>query len=344
MNMSKKQFNLFPLLLLTVALSSCGISKDNVFDYRAYDTGDFNGNYYTTFDSRLKGDKVLEEIRYTGTFIRNLSSLEEHVNEKESSSIDFYAKDEKGNQLDKPLIWNYAGTNVSESAPNGKEQFFGATHSISYGRGGDSSFAEGVLSKLYDGIVSCSGRKAQSRVQITSEGLGTLLPKQINKARYMSIALRGATDFDQVTRKLGQEASIKMNHVIDLKITLYKKNLVNGTYQPYSFIFNDVDVATDNCEEYYVESYKKPEGASGTHCLSFYFNECVKEGTSDEKFNVNDLIGVCAYSITYNLHPSQVTYGANTYDIVASKDEFTTENIHYGLMLYEIMMPGVTWR
>ena len=333
----KKQFSkAFLLPILFSCLTGCALSSNNLYDYNAYDKGSFKLNYYTHYDSVLKSNKVLEEKVYSINVTKGLNDLELKNSAKYQNIDDFYKLNSDKSDDSNKLVWSRYG-NISEAAPDGKEDFFGATHSISFGRNGDASFARGVLSKLYDGRVSCSGKYAQSRVQIGEEGFGTVLPKQINSARYMSIALRGATDFDEITHK---QAKLGANNVIDLKLTLYKRDLVNNTYQPYSFVMKDLYVVTDNQNDLDgILPADKTIGLSDTHCFTFFFDEGIDE--DNNKFDMSNLDGVGAYSISYTLHPTQKEYEGHTYDFVTKGDQ---DGIHYGLLLYEVMMPGVTWR
>lgn len=346
-----KKFKYFTLPIL-FCLASCGINSNNIFDYNAYNRGVFKLNYYDIFDSRLKGDKVLDEEIYYVNPIKGLDNLETKVFNTTLQKDEFYKKDSTEYSEENKLIWTQQYSNYSKTAPNGNEEYFGATNSIAFGRNGDSSFAKGIISKLYDGRISCSGKYAESRVQIAEQGFGTTLPKQIKHLNYLSISLRGGTDFDELQKGSGVIESLGFNHVIDLKVTLYKKELVNNTYKPYSFVMNDLPIVTDNQNEltFVKEDPSNPYskliptndstiGSSGTHCISIFFMDAKDE--NNNPFNLKNLEGVAAYSITYTLHPTSRIYNGTTYDIVTDPN---ADAIHYGLLLYEIMMPEVIWR
>jgi hypothetical protein len=93
----------------------------------------------------------------------------------------------------------------------------------------DSSFNNGLLSKLYNGQVYCLGLHAKALVQLKEEGLDASLPKKLVSGDYFLMSFRGGSLFG--------EARITK---IDLTIKFYKGS------ESYVLTFNDLAEWTDN--------------------------------------------------------------------------------------------------
>lgn len=316
----KKRIAIVMLPLLALSLASCMGDVSELYANNPYDTGNFLGNYYESWSDELMSDNLLATKSYEVSYYTSFAEFK-------SATPDFQ---EFSNSKGEALVWNMAGTNVSYSAPEGSDIFFGATKSLAYGEEGRQEFANGVVSKLFDGRVSCSGGQAKSRIQITENGFGSLLPLELStySSSYIALALRGATDCENGFG-YGLDNS-KRYTTIDLNLTFYVYNYSLSKYQPYTFKLKDLNLTTDN---YNIPGVCESEGSSSigysdTHMISFYLDGVT--GLEDKA-----LTRASAFSFTYTLHD-------NLLDIPLSSNPQDSGN-HYGLMLYEMMMPHSSW-
>lgn len=305
--------NIFKLILpiICLSLTSCMGDVSELYGPNAYKTSNFVSNYYEAYSSDLINAKYKEDKTYTvNKVLNNYDDLYYKLN---GNVDDFYSRKDHT----KKLMWNYSGTIYSEAAPNGVDNYFGATHSLAFGKAGNSAFAKGYVSKLYDGRVSCSGYYAGSRVQLTEKGYGTTFPMELASYRYITLALRGASDI---------ENGLGYFTTIDLNVSFYVYDHAAREYQRYNFLINNLNLSTDNLE---IDGSAVSENGSKTHMISFLFSEV--EGLENDA-----LTRANAMSISYKLHTEGLPKPVTT-------DPKATGN-HYAVMLYEVMLPLSTWR
>ena len=318
----KKFRKYFPLL--AILLSSCNGQIKELYDPYDYNGALFTDNYYEVWNKKISDSK--QSINYSVTdYQTSLSSLKTKCFEKSiyGNGIDFvedfnsqtYFNEDKSPT---PLIWSTKGTVLSDNAPIGNEIYYGATHSLSFGRNGRSEFAHGITSKLFDGRVSCSGYKALSRIQASEAGFGFELPLKLQECHYLVLALRGATDIVG-----GLSTSVE----IDLTISFYVNDELTNQYQPYSFIIANLPITVDNRKD--LENNVTYEEESQTQCISFFFDDI-------EGFDKNLIKNASGLSFTYELHENR-----KHIELVTDKKIDTN---HFGLMLYELLLPNSLWK
>lgn len=208
------------LLFLPPLLIGCSKTKE-LYPGNAYDTGNFETNYYLEHNNV---DKLItsEPTNY------------EIGSEKYSISNPSYGKAldglRFGDQLNKEgelLEWN-----IDEPIEdNGKG--YGPTKNLTTI---DDKFAYGVLSRLYDGRVRCDGYYAKSRLQIDKTGYSTFFPKEMIDAKYMAIALRGDVNAEGFKNSLA---------AVNITVSLYKHNTNSEVNDKYNINFVNVPTPTN---------------------------------------------------------------------------------------------------
>lgn len=180
----------------------------------------------------------------------------------------------------------------------------------------DNSFAYGFLSRLYDGRVRCDGLYAKSRVQLNKTGYGTYFPKELTNASYFAMAIRGETDCE------GYEYT---SAIVNLRLSLYRHISNSKECDLVSFSINNVSMPTNT------------HGISSL--LTFYFPEVM--GETYQQY----LEGVVGMSLDFELVnlPPKVATDPENYGVPVD-DMSDTENPHFALMLYEVMLPKSSWR
>jgi hypothetical protein len=304
--------NVFKLLLplICLSLTSCMGDVSELYGQNAYDSSLFINNYYQDYSQKLLDGKYKEDKNFeVNKVIKSYNELYVKLN---GNYDDFNSRKSSGEQL----MWNYPGTIYSDIAPQGVDTYFGATHSLAFGKNGNSAFARGYTSKLYDGRVSCSGGHALSRVQLSEKGYGTVFPLELSSYRYITLALRSATDI---------EGGLGTYSTIDLTVTFYVFDYTNHEYQRYNFLLNDLNLTTDNLE---VPGVATSEGGSQTQMISFLFSEV--SGLEN-----NALYRASAMSMSYTLKDNSLSIPLTTNP--------KEEGNHYAVMLYEVLLPLSTW-
>ena len=293
------------LLSFLPLLVSC--SKTNeLYSKGAYDTGNFETNYYLEHNNVDKIDiKSSESFDASKvTFISNPT-----FGKKLDGLIDddqcVVTLDENGNEQKSQLEWNL------DTPHSDKNIGYGPTKNLT---SIDESFSYGFLSRLYDGRVRCDGYYAQSRVQINKTGYSTYFPKELKSARYFAVALRGQTSCKGYSNEIAD---------VDVTLKFYKHN-----------------VNEKACEEYVVTSknVQIPTNTGGYSSLMlFYFIDVF--GLQYQNY----LDGIVAMSMSFSLNSlsgsdeDKLTYG------VPVDDMADQNNPHFALMLYEVMLPDSIW-
>lgn len=225
----KKCFKLLILPAIACLLSSCGQSVKELYKSDEYITGDFNSNYYTSWNGVENINPIHENVYEVEPSIHEkrsekIDGLKTYINEKGVLSGDQY--DEDGN------IYSWI-----DDDPQTK-----STNPIGYGPNKclsqiDKSFSYGYLSKLYDGRVRCDGYYAKSRVQLNKTGYATFFPKALYSYKYLAFALRGGTTC---------ERSFDTNPLLDIKLSLFVHSPIDNTYDKFVFDMKNIPIQTNN--------------------------------------------------------------------------------------------------
>lgn len=292
-------------VLLPLFLSSC--SKTNeLYTGGAYDTGNFETNYYLEHNNvdKLKIGNVITKDASSVTHISNPSrnSFIEGLNPTDQT---YFYKDKNGNEQSSFLEWN-------DDIPHDDFGFgYGPTKNlISI----DNSFAYGFLSRLYDGRVRCDGYYAESRVQINKTGFSTFFPKELKQATYFGLSLRGQTSCEGFEYSLAD---------INLNIKFYKHNVLKEE--------NDLI-------EININNLQAPSNTHGASSLMlFYFIDVF--GLEYQKY-IEDIIAISIDFSLNSINGSSVDFSKYGTPVDDKDDQ---NNPHFALMLYEMMLPDSIW-
>lgn len=171
----------------------------------------------------------------------------------------------------------------------------------------DKSFAYGYLSKLYDGRVRCDGYYTRSRVQLNKTGYATFFPKALSTYKYFGMAVRGGTGAKY-------DHSYNLDCKVNFHVSFYVRDMEKNTYTQFVFDLNNIKVKTN--------------AGGRTDFINFYYEDVLGE-------NWNTMLNnATAMSITYEL-------ASSPYDDLV--DDMTSEDCHFCIMLYEVMLPESTW-
>ena len=198
-----------------------GCSKTNeLYPGNAYDTGNFETNYYLEHNNvdKLTTNEAKDFNVTENYFISNPAY---------GQAIEGLRFGDQLSDDDKFLEWNI------DVPIEDRGTGYGPTKNLTTI---DDSFAYGVLSKLYDGRVRCDGYYAKSRLQINKTGYSTFFPKEMIDGKYMAIALRGDVNADAFKHSAAS---------VDLTVSLYKHNTNSNVNDKYNINFVNVDVPTN---------------------------------------------------------------------------------------------------
>ena len=288
----KSRFNrkaLIALPLVVLSLVSCKEDVSEVYGAHPYDTSSFIDNYFVGRDD-FKDKRV-------GTTALSLDAANVFAGLNESGVYAGFTPaktkypgmfvDKNGNALattgnDESLYndWN-AETLTSDEKFIGHA--FGRTLCLAKT---DSSFKNGVLSKLYDGQLHCNGCYSKARVQLTSDGYAGLFPKTMESADYLVLVGRWADN------SLGIEDT---DVTVDIKVSFYKKNGAS---------FDEYDVTMPQIP------FEKNGGGSNTTLFGLKFSDALPSF---------DLSGIVGMGVSF----TNVQGGGSDY--VGGKVTFTKE-------------------
>jgi hypothetical protein len=284
-----KKLYLFFIPLMCLLLASC-VDPKSLYEGDAFNTDTFAGNYYEDANAGYKvWNEKLSQSNLADPVVYDVSE-EERINSY--NDIQFADKmDDQGNILDYELDTPHIDNGVG----------YGPTKNLTTI---DDSFADGFLSRLYDGRLKCDGYYANSRVQLKESGYATLFSKELTSYNYFAMSFRGGTDYDHS----GNETHYSQ---LDVTITFYVYDSSNDLYTPYVFNLLDMDdVFTDS-------------GGSNVVLKGFYFDTVLGE-------NADILKRTSAMSITYHVDSCYAW-------------DLGNEEANFAMMLYEILLPGSTW-
>lgn len=300
------------LILLPILLGSCSKTKE-LYDKDAYNSTDFIENYYTEKNNVDKVSVIKEELIEASNENVYLSSFSSFESGKHLNGL-------KGNdQYDE----NYNLLEWGKDTPKVDLDGYGPAKCLTRI---DNAFADGFLSRLYDGRVRCDGLYQHSRVQLSESGYATFFSKELISAKYFAMSMFNKTSPNTNSAFGGCLANM------DLEISFYQHTSNNNEYNKFI-----VDI----------KNYDIPIDAGGEASLMlFYFSDIF--GNDYLKY----LNGVTAMSFSYKIN--KIKPGANVaseaFDNVIEKygiptsDNNVEATTHMALMLYEVLIPDSSWR
>ena len=306
MKNNKHKFILLPIFF---ALSSCGYGLKEIYPGDAYASGDFQKDYYKVWNEKI--DKRSGKCMIIRSETYELSSDTDYVfTEYDDPNFRLVDRD------------SFTNLNYEEDYyPNDENKYlgtgYGPTKKLSRI---DDSFRYGYLSKLYDGQLFCHGRYQYARVQIDESGFGALFAKETNLNTYFALNFKASYDYTKYevvdyepygTTNVPNGILTKVN----LKISFYCKE--DKGYVQKTFTYPMENIVTNGSER--PSSY------------SFF-------GFRTTNY---DLSRVAGYSIEFDFDRDDIT--ANPMKELKDKNG-NPYQLDYSLMLYEVFMPGTTWR
>lgn len=287
--MKKHLIKYIALLTPMTLLTSCGFGLKELAIGNAYNSTDWNENYYRVWDDKI--DVHSENNKITDVIEKDLNK---------DSDLVFTSYEDNAFLLCEPNARDYVYESdlISDTS-------YGRNHNMS---SIDNSFKYNVTSKLFDGTLFCGGRYEKARVQVgptnnvgeperVKDGFGRLFKKELRTADYFAINFKCATDY-----KTNKSISIPRHYCsIKLKISFFLKNDHGYTQSIVKYDLDNVPANTgdsDRKNDYYFFGFKLKNN-EGDHYLDI--SRCA--GIAVQYDLVED-----TYSSTYNLGHSIFLY------------------------------------
>ena len=222
-------------MMMSSLLVCCNKTKE-LYAQGAYDTGNFDTDYYLEYNNIDKVD-ISKEQSYT------LEGLEVSSPGPKERLENIARKDQTvdGTEDGELLDW------FEDNPKTGVGTKFGPTKSMNKI---NNKFSYGILSKLYDGRVHCDGYYAKSRVQLNKTGFGTFFPAELKSAKYFGVSVRSKVGVDGFKNSLA---------TVNFHFSFYRHITNSTSYEKYN-----VDVPSVNI--------KVADGAAKGQLLAFYFD------------------------------------------------------------------------
>ena len=312
--MNFKKMNFMSLILFAITLSSCGYGLKEYYSGDAYNSGNFQKDYYRVWDKRIDSSNeknsivdssvnaLSEDIDYV---FENYNDLNFRLCDQESQSSLTFADDYYGGEPDYYLNVGYGPTKKLSRT--------------------ESSFKYGYLSKLFDGQMFCHGRFQLARVQIDEGGFGAIFNKETDNLDYIAMSFKASYDYThsgeydfnndgQVTQSENVPSGIRTG--VNLKVSLYSK--VDKGFEKNTFTYKVNDIITNGSENPLDPPYKFFGFRLGNHHLS----------------------RVCGISIEFDFDRTNETDNPLYY---LKDGNGQAVALDYSLMLYEVFLPNTTW-
>lgn len=292
--MNKKRLICLALPLVAISLASCA-DTDELYPYNLYvgGEGSFERNRYDIWDSELLADdletasskEVASDKRFAAggddPFYKHsgygMDDFKRLSTEKGRSKTDYYNGDTE-------LEWLYGGDFGTDIVDNGIGVWADQSAVIPYVYTQNkkmslinSSFGNGILSKLYNGQIRCNGWSDFAYIQLDQKGYGTMFPLTLTKADYFAFVARGGSNGGDNAR----------DTVFDITVSFYKYEA--KALKEYDFTLSGLTLRTNYGAEY-------------TALYGFYFE--------DVGFDPSGVVGM---SMTYSL-PSPLTNESSNMD------------------------------
>lgn len=295
--------SLLALMLISLTLVSCKRTSELYKEF-AYDTGRFDGNYYTEYNNVDKLE-IASQTDIDFSIVADKTS-----NPDPGKFLSALSVEDQMNSKDELLSW------YSDDTKDGYDKDFGPTKCVSRI---DDSFSYGILSKLYDGRVHCDGYYAQSRVQLNKTGFGTFFPKEMKSAKWFGVSVRSSTNTD------GYKAC---KAVVNFNFTFYRHITNSNAVDAYKVAVNNVTIDLNN---------SIPHGS----LLAFYYMEMFASVGLDYNELTN---GMIAMSMDYELVTVHGTAPGEKEKYGELTDDMTDEtHPHFAIFLYEMFFGDSTW-
>lgn len=250
------------ICLSIVCLALTGCSKtDELYGRSQYNSSVFDENYYTTWD----GVDLINTKEIIGLYSQIKIQKDNEIIDLKNGANDY-----------NPNKLVYIST-----ADKNKE--FGYNYCLSK-TSNNKVFKYGVISKLFDGRVSCEGLYQLSRVQLNKTGFAMKFKKKLLNAKYLAFSVRGGSDFEE---PLNRHLSF------DLVWSFYRPVNQNAQDDFYkvSFKLNNIQIPVDMSSKtafvsfmpYLAEDFSHEIGES--EAMSFEWScNCnnLPENTSDD--------------------------------------------------------------
>ena len=302
---SKYKLVLFPLIF---ALSSCGYGLKEVYPGDAYATGNFQKDYYRVWNEKIDERSSKNNIIRTESY---------ELNEDADYVFTEYS-DSNFRLVDKSSFENLKYED--DYYPNQEDKYlntgYGPTKKCSRI---DDSFRYGYLSKLYDGQMFCHGRYQQARVQIDTEGFGALFAKETTLDTYFAVNFKASYDYTKYNdvdfSPYGTQNVPKTETKVTLKVSFYCKEDKGYIKKTFSYPISNIDTNAGENPSIYT--------FFGFRTINY------------------DLSRVAGYSIEFDFDRDDLS--SNPMRDLKDKNG-NPYVLDYSLMLYEVFMPGTTWR
>ncbi len=298
-----------------MTLSACGYGLKEYYSGDAYNSGNFQKDYYRVWNTKIDPKNEKNQIVNTNEY--NLSSDSDYVFESYNDQ-NFRLCDEEAQQN-----LTYVDDYFSGDSDFYLDVGYGPTRKLSRT---NSFFRYGYLSKLFDGQMFCHGRYQQARVQIDEDGFGAIFSKETDNLNYIAMSFKASYDYthageydfnDNGIVEENENVSNYLETGVTLKISLYSKT--EDGYDKNTFSYKIDNIKTNPKEDPFNPPYK-----------FFGF-----------RLGNRHLTRVCGISVEYDFDRDNITDNPMGY---LKDGNGNHVELDYSLMLYEIFMPDTTWK
>ena len=300
--MNKK--SIIALLMMSSLLVCCNKTKE-LYAQGAYDTGNFDTDYYLEYNNIDKVD-ISKEESFT------LEGLKPECPGPNQRLENIARKDQTvdGSEDGTLLDW------YEDNPQTGVGTKSGPTKSMNKI---NEKFSYGILSKLYDGRVHCDGYYAKSRVQLNKTGFGTFFPAELKSAKYFAFSVRSKVGVDDAFKNCRAD--------IDFHISFYRHVTNETSYEKYTV---NIPLRSDP------GNLVVGNGDAKGQLIAFYFDT-----PTLYKLPLDGIVGMSMSFDLVQFYPTSMsdvdTYGMPTDDM---NDK---EKPHFAIYLYEVLFPESIW-
>ena len=306
----KKIYRLL-LIPLSLSMAACGYGLREIYPGNAYESGNFQKDYYKVWDERIDVNSNKNKIIRT----------EMHVLDDDTDYVFREYDDANFRLVDHDAYENLSYT--SDYFPNDEDKYLDVGYGPTRKMGRiDDSFRYGYLSKLFDGQMFCHSRFQAARVQIDESGFGVLFDKETNFNTYFALNLKASYDYTKYNEAdFTPYSTAEIPNVsecetgVNLKISFYC--VENDGYVKKTMTYELDNLITNGHER--------------TAIYTFF-------GFRTTNLELERVRGL---SIEFDFDRDDIT--KNPYKDLKDKEGNPFE-LDYSLMLYELFMPNTIWR
>ena len=225
--MKKHRLNKVFVLTPMIFLSACGYGLKEIYKSDAYNSVDYDKNFYMVWDKGINYHEV------------EMAS-ESHKLDKINDKVFLSYEDDNFKLLEQG---DYSYTD--DLGRNEDTKSYSQTFKMSKC---DSSFKYGYISKLFDGQLFCHMKYELARVQIKESGFGVRFNKEIKDYSYFALNFKSSLDY----RRDGQSTYIPAHKSsIDLMINFYCKSEKGYVRKEFVYTIDNIDTnASENTTIY----------------------------------------------------------------------------------------------